>query len=122
MILIADDQANMRLAMSSFCRRKGFECVLAENGAEAAELARSTTFDLIITDYEMPKMNGIDLCRDVRAGTQNKDTPLILCAGALQTLDTEAIENEIGRIAFVAKPFDLTAFTDLIQTMLTPPE
>ena len=92
-----------------------------EDGVQALALATTTAYQLVITDYEMPRMNGADLCRQFRLNVRHVATPIILCSGVIANLDTEALQKEIGLMTFVPKPLDLVTFTDLLRGFATIP-
>ena len=66
LILVVDDEAQLRRALKSLLAMRGYEVLLAENGAEALALAAERTVDLVILDLAMPGMSGLDVCRELR--------------------------------------------------------
>ena len=67
-ILIVDDEVEMRVALETTLKREGYRLTLAENGEQALERLNEDTFDLVLTDVKMPKMNGIDLLKKLTDG------------------------------------------------------
>jgi len=65
-ILIVDDDQNIRLLLSTFLKKWGYEVTVASDGAEAWEILQKETIYFVITDWMMPKMNGIELCNKIR--------------------------------------------------------
>ena len=65
-ILIVDDEVEMRVALETTLKREGYRLTLAENGEQALERLNEDTFDLVLTDIKMPKMNGIDLLKKLK--------------------------------------------------------
>src|SRR3989339_833477 len=65
-ILIVDDEISQTELLQGFLAKKGFVCTASHDPAEALGLIRREGFDLLISDYRMPKMNGLDLIRSVR--------------------------------------------------------
>ncbi|MFA5834094.1 MAG: PAS domain S-box protein [Bacteroidota bacterium] len=83
-IMIVDDQKGNRLILSRFMKRiaEDSEVVFAESGTEAIDLIEKTVPDLILTDYHMPIMNGLEFIKKIRNDNRTKNTPVILISGA----------------------------------------
>ena len=120
-ILIAEDEPAVGKLLARCCHQVGFETTLVEDGVEALALAQSNSYHLIITDYQMPRMDGIQLCRQLRRCEQHTRTPIIVCSAAVAQLDTEALQREMGAIDFIAKPVDLLNFPELFRDAAKPP-
>ncbi|HOX00229.1 MAG TPA: response regulator, partial [Deltaproteobacteria bacterium] len=84
-ILIVDDSAVVRSVLSTELLKTGVEVVQAENGRQAMDLALCTEFDLIITDVEMPVMDGIELTRKLKLNPRTQQIPIVI----LSSLDRE---------------------------------
>ncbi len=76
-ILLAEDSTFYRNMLLSYLTGAGYDVVQAEDGQKAWEIFQSDHFDLVITDIEMPKMNGFELARKIRSEAGNKDVPII---------------------------------------------
>jgi len=89
-VLLIDDEPEILAVLQNMLKRAGFEIALAENGFAALEKLEQQQFDIVVCDYLMPKMNGIELLKKVRA---NKDfTPFIFFSGnSDSTHDVEMI-------------------------------
>jgi len=77
-ILIADDEPNQLELMSFNLTNAGYSIMKAANGKEAIELIENHSPDLIILDWMMPKMSGIDVCRTLRSRSETKQIPIII--------------------------------------------
>ena len=105
MILVADDSASMRQMVEFTLKEAGHQVVVAEDGAEALKLAKGMTADLVITDVNMPNMDGITLIRELRALPNFKFTPIL-------TLTTESTTEKkmegkgAGATGWIVKPFN----------------
>jgi len=103
-ILVVDDSTTMRQMVSFTLSDAGHEVTEAEDGAGAVKAAQSRPFDLVITDVNMPGMNGIDLVRALRALPDFKFIPMLV-------LTTEAGPEmkqrgrEAGATGWIVKPF-----------------
>ena len=107
-ILIVDDQANVRTAVLQLllsCNRTDLTIDQATNGTDALRRLQSRSYDLMISDTDMPGMNGTDLMRAVRADEKLKSLPVILMlavgAGKQDVLNAVAL----GISGFIIKPF-----------------
>ncbi len=103
-ILIVDDSVSMRQMTSIILKNAGYTVEQAADGEEG--LSKVTDdISLIITDYNMPGMNGIDLIKKIRAGSTNKAVPILM----LTTESEESKKNEgknAGATGWLTKPFD----------------
>ena len=107
-ILIVDDQANVRTAVLQLllsCNRTDLTIDQATNGTDALRRLQSRSYDLMISDTEMPGMNGADLMRAVRADEKLKALPVILmlAVGAAKQDVLNAVA--LGISGFIIKPF-----------------
>jgi two-component system chemotaxis response regulator CheY len=104
-ILAVDDSASMRQMVRYTLEGAGFEVVQAADGAEALEYARAHGVDLVLTDVNMPGMDGIALVRELRALETYKYTPmLVLTTESGQ--DTKQRGREAGATGWIVKPFN----------------
>lgn len=104
-ILIADDDAISLEILENALVKAGYDVVTASNGAEALEQLREQPLRLVISDWDMPEMNGIELCRAVRAEDLGGYTYFILLTA--RNSSAEIVEGlSAGADDFVAKPFN----------------
>ena len=78
MILLADDETHILNVVSIKLQNAGYEVITAEDGREAYELACQRQPDLIITDYQMPLLSGVELCSKLRCEPSTRDIPAIM--------------------------------------------
>jgi two-component system chemotaxis sensor kinase CheA len=88
-ILVVDDAATVRELERSILERAGYAVVTAVNGAHALELLRTTEFDLVLTDIEMPGIDGVELTRAIRAREWGKDLPVLALTSREDDADRE---------------------------------
>ena len=103
-ILIVDDSVSMRQMTSMILKSGGYEVLEAAGGDEALKQL-SNDVKVVITDYNMPGMNGVELIRTIRSGVTNKSVPILM----LTTESEEAKKNEgrdAGATAWITKPFE----------------
>jgi len=105
-ILAVDDSAAMRQMVNVTLEAAGHEVLSASDGDEALELARhSTAVDLVITDVNMPRMDGITLCRELRQLPQYKGVPLLMLTTEASS-EKKMTGKEAGATGWIVKPFN----------------
>ncbi len=102
-ILIVDDFKTQRQFISGICADLKLETVEAVNGEEALKILEKEKIGLILTDYEMPILNGMELTKKVRKNVLWKDIPIIMIT-SVSDLKNKAIASGVSQ--FVVKPFD----------------
>jgi signal transduction histidine kinase len=116
-ILIADDDPVMRELASARLKDAGYEASCAVDGAEAFGRILAGGADLVISDLEMPVMNGLELTRRIRMTPSAADTPVIVITGSDHA---DAVDSAFGAGAtsFLAKPINWTLFTHSVRFVL----
>jgi signal transduction histidine kinase len=103
-VLVADDNADMRTYVSRLIRRRGHEVITAADGSSALSLASTRHPDLILSDVMMPGLDGFELLRELRAGEDTREIPVILLsARAGEEARVEGMEA--GAADYLVKPF-----------------
>lgn len=118
-ILIADDSRAMRMIVTRTMRQAGFsghEILEAENGREALELAESDSPDLILSDWNMPEMTGIDLLAGLRARGIGTPFCFVTSEGSQEMRD---LATAAGAMGLISKPFTAEAFADTLSSVVT---
>lgn len=103
--LVVDDNVALARVTQFALSRAGFEVKVAGNGRKALEAALAESFDLIISDQQMPEMTGLELCRRLRATEQYAHTPIILLTAKGLELELPALQRELEISAIFPKPF-----------------
>lgn len=116
-ILIAEDNLVMAHVLQFNLERAGFDVHAAADGALALEAATDETFDVVITDYQMPRMNGEELVRQLRTFPEYMDTPVVLCSAKGYEIDTAQLERDLGIAEVVYKPFSPAHIVELITAL-----
>lgn len=125
-IVIADDESPIRLVVGEKLRSAGFTVVEARDGEEALDLVRAHRPVAVITDLQMPYMNGLELCTALRSDPATAEIPALLLTARGHVLSDEMLsKTNIKRV--MSKPFgvrDLLAYvqTGLIPSRATPAE
>lgn len=112
-ILVADDDLDIARLVSFQLKYHGFEVSLAHDGAAALERARTRTPDLILLDWMMPGMDGLECLTALKADPRLRRVPVILMTARAQQADVDA-GISAGAAAYLVKPF---ALDNLIRTI-----
>lgn len=117
-ILIIDDFATMRRILKNILKQLGFKnLVEADDGTTALDVLESQKIDLIISDWNMPKMTGLELLKKVRASTEYKKTPFLMVTAEAQKQNViEAVQAGVSN--YVVKPFTAEAISDKLEKIL----
>jgi two-component system chemotaxis response regulator CheY len=116
-ILVVDDTRSMRAMVAAVLQGAGYEVAEAGDGVEALELARNRVFDLVVTDHNMPRMDGVTLVRELRALPHYDPVALIV-------LSTEASPElklrgrEAGATGWMVKPFEPQRMLDIVSKFI----
>ena len=119
-ILIVDDSLPMRSVIKRTIKAAGYgnaDLLEAANGQEAIDLLKNSWVDIVMTDYNMPVMNGLELIKNIKKDEISKDIPVIV-------ISTEGNESKIqefmdsGAEGYITKPFTAEAIRDLIVNIL----
>jgi len=123
-ILVVDDHREMRVLVSQLLERNGFRVSTAADGNEMKLLLRDSSVDLIVLDLMLPAVDGLVLCRDLRAGTSV--IPIIMLTAKGDEVD-RVVGLEMGADDYIAKPFSGRELVARIKAVLRrtrslPPE
>jgi len=114
-ILITEDDQRIAELIQRGLEEQGFATALAYDGLSGKKLALQNNYDLIITDIILPKMDGLDLCKQIR---ENKpDTPIIMLT-ALGTTDDKVEGFDAGADDYLVKPFEMRELLVRIRALL----
>jgi two-component system phosphate regulon response regulator PhoB len=116
-ILIADDEPNQLELMDYNLRNAGFSIIKASNGKEALELIENHSPDLIILDWMMPKMSGIDVCRTLRSRSETKQLPIIILSARSEDSD-KSLGLDTGADDYISKPFSPKELLSRVKALL----
>jgi two-component system chemotaxis response regulator CheY len=118
-ILIADDSRAMRMIVTRTLRQAGMgghDLVEAENGRDALDKVRQESPDLILSDWNMPEMTGIDLLKALRGNGIDIPFCFVTSEGSQEMRDAAVAAGAIG---LIAKPFTAETFTDILEPVVT---
>lgn len=120
-ILVADDEAHIRNVVSMKLRNAGYEVLTAMDGEEALEIAAAERPDLLITDYQMPYVSGLELCTQLRQNQATCAIPAIMLTARGFDLEPEEMSSA-GIEAVLSKPFSPRQMLQKVQELLSTPE
>ena len=103
-VLVVDDEVHIVHVVAIKLRNNGYEAIVAGNGAEAYELAAKENPDIIIADYMMPIMTGLELIEKLRANEQTKNIPVILLTARNFAINDER-QQQLRISQCITKPF-----------------
>jgi len=116
-ILAVDDSASMRQMVSFTLKSAGYNVVEAVDGQDAWEKAGGRSFDLVLTDQNMPRMDGISLTKKLRESPQFKSTPILI----LTTESSDQMKmagRAAGATGWLVKPFDPNKLIEVIKKVI----
>ncbi|MBC7982816.1 MAG: response regulator [Candidatus Obscuribacterales bacterium] len=104
-ILAVDDSASMRQILRYTLENAGYEVVQASDGVEALDYAKGSNVDLVLTDVNMPNMDGITLCKELRGLLHYKCIPILMLTTE-SAVDTKTRGKQVGATGWIVKPFN----------------
>ena len=116
-ILIVDDEKSIVAAVKYNLDKEGFRTVVAYDGARALEMARRELPDLVLLDWMLPEMDGLEVCRTLRRDEKTRHIPIILLTVKSQELD-KVVGLEMGADDYVTKPFSFRELIARIKAIL----
>ncbi|WP_442510622.1 response regulator [Novipirellula sp. SH528] len=121
-ILITEDNRVLGDVLRFNLQRSGFDVTIAHDGGEAIELLRVQTFDLLITDYQMPNVNGAELCQHIRQNRSLDEMVIIMCSAKGMELNREQLREDWNVATLVLKPFSVREIVAIVNDLLAPTE
>ena len=122
-ILLVDDEDSVQKLLTYPLRKEGYDVVGALDGHEALERLEDDTFDLVVLDVMLPRMDGFDICRAIR---QRSTVPIIMLTAKTEEFD-RVLGLELGADDYITKPFSVREFRSRVKAVLrraalAPPE
>jgi len=116
-ILVVDDTRSMRKMVAAVLAGAGYEVAEAGDGVEALDLARDRRFDLVVTDHNMPRMDGVTLVKELRTLTDYDTVALIVLSTEVDPVLKQK-GREAGATGWMAKPFDPQRMLDIVAKFI----
>jgi two-component system chemotaxis response regulator CheY len=114
--LVVDDSATMRQMIKATIAEIGFESITAQDGEKALKILGDRTVDIIITDINMPNMDGLQLIGELRKGKNSKYTPILV----ITTEGGQSVKDAgkaAGASGWIVKPFDPQALINAVSKL-----
>lgn len=116
-ILVADDSATMRMIVQATLTGAGWKVLTAGNGQEALEVAKSHPVDLVVSDWNMPVMGGLQLIQGLREQEQYLDVPVLVLTTE-DDVDSKMAARDLGVCGWLSKPVDPDVLVELAPELL----
>lgn len=116
-VLVVDDEIHIVQVVAIKLRNNGFDVITCENGAQALELASNENPDIIVTDFQMPVMTGLELVENLRSRPATADIPVVLLTARGFAIEDGQKEN-LKISACVSKPFSPRELLQSIEEVL----
>jgi two-component system chemotaxis response regulator CheY len=113
-VLTVDDSASMRALLKHALTSNGFAVEQADDGVSALEWLAVNEVDVIITDINMPRLDGFGLIEEVRAGSRHRDRPILVLTTESSD-EKKARARSAGATGWIVKPFDAEKLTAAVR-------
>jgi two-component system, chemotaxis family, chemotaxis protein CheY len=119
-VLVVDDFSTMRRIVRNVLRELDFKNILeADDGSSAVEVLQTQKVDLIVSDWNMPKMTGLELLKFVRSNDKTKDIPFLMVTAEAQKENiVEAVKAKVSN--YIVKPFTAATLGEKLAKILPP--
>jgi two-component system chemotaxis response regulator CheY len=117
-ILAVDDSPSVRKLVEFSLKRGGFLVTTAQDGQEALDIIVRDTFDAVILDVNMPRLDGFEFLRRIRANESYASIPVVMLTTEGHDVDKERA-RDLGATAYLVKPFKPTMLLELINEVLS---
>ncbi|MES9815890.1 MAG: response regulator [Candidatus Thiodiazotropha sp.] len=116
-ILIVDDEPNIVLSVEYLMKREGYQVMTAGDGQVAIEMIADTRPDLLILDVMMPRKNGFEVCREIRADPALSGLPILMLSAKGREAEIKK-GISLGADAYITKPFSTHDLVDKVNQLL----
>ncbi len=116
-VLIVEDEKNIAKVVAYNLAREGYQTAVAKDGLEALTAARKESPDLVILDLMLPKLDGLEVCRQLKSDPKTARIPIIMLTAKTQEAD-RVVGLEMGADDYVAKPFSVRELTARVKAVL----
>jgi PAS domain S-box-containing protein len=117
-VLIVNDEPDQLTLMGSLLRKAGYSVLTAEDGVEGLTLARRERPDLVISDVSMPRMGGLEFCRQIRADSELKTVPILLVSARQKDTESAVAGLRAGADDYLEIPFDSARLVAKVSRLL----
>jgi DNA-binding response OmpR family regulator len=117
-ILLCDDEIHILRAAEFKFKRHGFEVRCASDGSQAWAMIQERCPDLLVTDCQMPVMNGFELCQRVRSVAELSQLPIVMLTAKGYEITSEEVVDQWGVLALMTKPFSPKELLTVVESCL----
>jgi chemosensory pili system protein ChpA (sensor histidine kinase/response regulator) len=118
-VLLVDDSISVRRFVGQMLERAGLHVVTANDGADALDRVREGAFDVVVTDLEMPRVDGYELIRSLRRRPTLRDVPVVVLTTRAGDKHAD-LARQLGVARYVTKPVDEQSFVALVEALTAP--
>src|SRR5918996_4070966 len=118
-ILIVDDVAANRRLLRAILENQSIDVIEAEDGIEALEKLAQTRFDVVITDIQMPRLDGYQLCYRIRKDPKLSTIPFIIYTSTYMSAGDQKLALDLGADKFITRPSSAQIILDAVSELLT---
>ena len=115
-ILVCDDEIHIVRAVAMKLAKGGFEVEVAHDGQQAWEAIQRQVPQMLISDYQMPRLNGLDLCRRIRQTPELRELPIVLLTAKRLELDFDELSRELWLTRVMGKPFSPRELLQIVES------
>jgi two-component system phosphate regulon response regulator PhoB len=115
-VLIIEDERALTKVLSYNLQREGYEAIVAHDGQEGLRKAQTLLPDLIILDIMLPVMDGLEVCRQIRAGERTRTIPILMLTAKAEETD-QVVGFSLGADDYVTKPFSIKVLLQRIKAL-----
>ncbi len=116
-ILVADDSKSMRQLIDFTLQGAGYRVVSAEDGVQAMEMMKGQKIDLVVTDFNMPNLDGMGVLKQLREDAATKSIPVVMLTTEAE-MDKVVEAKNAGINGWIIKPFEPTKLTSTVKELL----
>lgn len=116
-ILVVEDEEDIARLQTFHLEKEGYRVVLADSGRQALEIAFAETPDLVILDIMLPELDGLEVCRRLRANESTASVPIMILSARKEEID-KVLGLELGADDYMIKPFSIRELVARVRAML----
>jgi twitching motility two-component system response regulator PilH len=116
-VLVVEDSVTQREMITDLLKGSGLNVTVASDGVEALEQIQGRRPDLVVLDIVMPRMNGYEVCRQLKANPKTQNIPVVMCSSKGEEFDRYWGMKQ-GADAYIAKPFQPTELVGTVKQLL----
>ncbi|MBU1261022.1 MAG: response regulator [Planctomycetes bacterium] len=116
-VLVIDDDATIRMLLKTSMTKKGFKVVCASNGHDGLDIAKSEEVDVILLDWMMPEMDGMEVLTELKRDSNTMYIPVFMLTSKEDARDIDLATNK-GAVDYIVKPFNAFLVPEMVQKHL----